>query len=88
VRHQVVVEGVELLQERAAPGVSFEEREQLPDRLLEPDHVDLRTGVADHGLEVLPHADVHFALVIAEPLVDEVFEELQLPVPDPNLIDP
>ena len=51
------------------------------------DQVDLGRGVAEDGLEVLPHVDVDFALPLGQPLVDDLLEKFQLPVPDPNLQD-
>ncbi len=52
------------------------------------DQVDFGRGVAEDGLEVLPHVDVDFALPVGQPLVDDVFEEFQLPMTDPDLENP
>ena len=60
----------------------------MPDRLLKADHVEFHGGIADHRLEVLADVGVEFALVIGQPFVDEVFEELEPPMANPNLDNP
>ena len=87
VRHQVVVEGVEFLQEDVAAGAGLEEIEQVEDGGLEMDQVDLGRRVAEDGLEVLPHVGVDFALPVGQPLVDDLLEEFQLPMADPDFQD-
>jgi len=88
VRREIVVEGVQLLQEDARAGVPAEEGEQFADRLLEPEHVELGGRVADDGVEAPPHAAVDVLLQVAQALVQDLFEKFQVPMADPDLVDP
>ena len=49
--------------------------------------VHFHGGVAQDGLEVLPHVDVDFALLVGQPFVDDLFQEFQFPMAHPDLED-
>ncbi len=84
-RHEVVVEGVELLQQHIAARTLFEKVEQPADGILELADVEFGGGRVHHILEIPPDVLIDLALMLAKPFVDHVFEEFQVAVTDPDL---
>src|SRR5262245_17902090 len=83
--HQVVVEGIELLEQDVSRLAPLEEIKQAANRVLEMRDVEIDGRSAHDRLEVTSHMDIDLALLLPQVLVDDVFEKLQVAAANPHL---